>query len=536
MKEKQESKTSELRKKVPQDSQCPRSSGPFHTMSIEVFHKIDEELDSEDIAALKFLCRDLIPLKKLENVQDGRNLFMRLEEQGLLEHDDIIIKDLLLTIRRFDLLRLLGTNQNQVQNLLQSRKGSTSGISAYRKMLYKLSEDVTEDNLASIKFLLNIPRGRLELCTTFLDVLAEMEKQELLGENHLKELERVCSLSSKVLSVKLQQYVTGELKMQRKLFNYVSTHFHKATHNKQGQRPLPETCQNCKFGVQTMNEFGKPKGILTDISTPVISMYKLEEVYSMTHRPRGHCLVINNFNFGEARANMIDLRDRQGTDQDAKALNDVFSSLHFEVHLKKDLTAKKMQKVVKEFSQKDHSQRDAFVCCILSHGEKGSVHGTDGQLVPIRQVTLPFTCSQCPTLAQKPKLFFIQACQGKYMQRGVTIQADGEGDEQVEEQLFDIDAKCVVSEVTPETVPEDSDFLLGMATVEDYKSFRSIKEGSIFIQELCKQLRIGCRRKEDILTILTKVNLQVSSGVYLNRKQMPEPRYTLTKKLVLPLD
>lgn len=43
-------------------------------------------------------------------------------------------------------------------------------------------------------------------------------------------------------------------------------------------------------------------------------------------------------------------------------------------------------------------------------------------------------------------------------------------------------------------------------------------------------------RKEDILSILTKVNRSVSAQELNRHKQVPEPRYTLTKKLVLPMD
>ncbi|XP_018581451.1 caspase-8 [Scleropages formosus] len=497
-------------------------------MNNELLLRIDEDLDSEDVAALKFLCRDHIPLKKLEAVQDARDLFLRLEDQGLLGDDDLIVKELLLTIRRFDLLRVLGTSPNQVQNLLQLSSHTTSGISSYRKMLYELSEDVTEDDLDSIKFLLNIPRGRLELCTTFLDVLVEMEKQELLSEDSLTELKRVFSHCNKQLAMKLQQYISG-YRIAEPFpvpgYQYRDAETNKINRSHQVQNPLPE--------VFPSNQHEQPA---LSLDAQQSSSYDAEEVYSMTHRPRGYCLIINNFNFEEESKNIIGLRNRRGTHRDAEDLTDVFRSLHFEVHLKEDLTASEILKVVKKFGQMDHSTRDAFVCCVLSHGEKGSVYGTDGQLVLIRDVTLPFTCSQCTSLAKKPKLFFIQACQGKAKQCGVSIQADGEGDEQEAEELYDTDARCVVPELASETIPDDSDFLLAMATVEDYKSFRSIKEGSIFIQELCRQLKTGCARNMDILTILTRVNRNVSIGVYLNSKQMPEPRYTLTKKLVLPLD
>ena len=39
--------------------------------------------------------------------------------------------------------------------------------------------------------------------------------------------------------------------------------------------------------------------------------------------------------------------------------------------------------------------------------------------------------------------------------------------------------------------------------------------------------------KDDLLTTLTRVNREVSKGDYLRHKQMPQPKYTLTKKLVL---
>ncbi|CAG5897098.1 unnamed protein product [Menidia menidia] len=65
--------------------------------------------------------------------------------------------------------------------------------------------------------------------------------------------------------------------------------------------------------------------------------------------------------------------------------------------------------------------------------------------------------------------------------------------------------------IQPQTVPWDADFLIGMATVPECKSSEN----------------------DDILSVLTRVNREVSKGEFLNHKQMPEPKYTLTKKLVL---
>ena len=56
---------------------------------------------------------------------------------------------------------------------------------------------------------------------------------------------------------------------------------------------------------------------------------------------------------------------------------------------------------------------------ILSHGiEDGFVYASDG-LMKIDEFVNAFKPSNCPSLFQKPKLFFIQACRGYEMDNGV---------------------------------------------------------------------------------------------------------------------
>ena len=53
-----------------------------------------------------------------------------------------------------------------------------------------------------------------------------------------------------------------------------------------------------------------------------------------------------------------------------------------------------------------------FILCILSHGERGFVCGTDGKVVEIERLETLFDGEHCHELAGRPKLFLIQACQG----------------------------------------------------------------------------------------------------------------------------
>lgn len=65
----------------------------------------------------------------------------------------------------------------------------------------------------------------------------------------------------------------------------------------------------------------------------------------------------------------------------------------------------------------DHSDHDCLLISILSHGESGWIYAKDAHY-RLEDIWCYFTAPRCPTLAGKPKLFFIQACQGD---RAITL-------------------------------------------------------------------------------------------------------------------
>ncbi|XP_039999901.1 caspase-8-like [Xiphias gladius] len=263
---------------------------------------------------------------------------------------------------------------------------------------------------------------------------------------------------------------------------------------------------------------------------------KREEQYLLNSQPVGLCVIINNENF-------MDGTVRSGTNKDAQCLAEVFSWLGFRVLMYKDQTQDQMDRALKCLaSLSDHSQLqefnvkewigsrfidlqqtpkhgDAFICCILSHGKRSVVSGTDRKPHSIKQIIATFKATDQSALTGKPKVFLIQACQGGQIQSGVPLNG--------------LDA----DESPSLFIPEEADVLVAMATVEDHLSFRHKTDGSWFIQSLCQQLKEGCPRREDITTILHRVNYDVSqkegSGEPGAVKQMPEVRFTLRKRLVL---
>nr|XP_055068335.1 caspase-8-like isoform X4 [Misgurnus anguillicaudatus] len=398
-------------------------------------------------------------------------------------------------------------------------------VSPYRKMLFQLSEDMTEENLRIVKFLSDLPKTKLETCTSFLDIIIEMEKQQKLGEDNLDELKDILDKCDKQLADRIEKFRNTQRDREQALscpvgvrppLQELYNHEHFIPNYPDYMGTDMSGLRRASFGLATDSQIEKQT-----------TTYDEKDYYPISHRPVGHCLIINNYDFEMSEtSDGLKLRNRKGTDTDKESLERVFKKMHFEITVKDDLTASEMLELVKQFAEKDHSQMDIFVCCVLSHGEKGAVYGVDGKQVEIRELTQH--PAKCQTLANKPKLFFIQACQGKVGQKAMWM---ADGPEQ-EEGTYEEDAQ----KVAYNSIHIEADLLIGMATVEDYQSYRHTTEGSIYIQELCRQLEDLCPRKEDILSILTKVNSEVSNRTLKGYKQMPEPRYTLRKKLILPMD
>ncbi|KAI3375254.1 hypothetical protein L3Q82_021759 [Scortum barcoo] len=233
-----------------------------------------------------------------------------------------------------------------------------------------------------------------------------------------------------------------------------------------------------------------PVQACSDDQSPVSKRRKEDEQYQLSSRPTGLCLIINNETF------MVS-KNRTGTNKDAQSLAEVFSWLGFRVLMCKDQTKDQMGRALKCFaSLNDLSQLrefsvqewtgirfadlqgapehgDAFICCVLSHGEKGVVLGCDGESLSIKEITRTFKATNQSALNGKPKVFLIQACQGGKMQAGVLLSDNLEADGSL-------------------SIPEEADVLVAMATVEDHKALRHTIDGSWFVQSVCQQLKEGC--------------------------------------------
>ncbi|XP_056611861.1 caspase-8 [Triplophysa dalaica] len=497
----------------------------FRQMLLEV----QESLRDDDLNDLMFLCSDHLTLRDLSTVSTATDLFTHLENQQKLSPDDpSLLLELLAIIKQHSLIRKLGLDECTETN------GATYRfISPYRRMLFDLSQSICDEELKKIKFMLlrTLSRKKLKQDMTLLQLFSELEKKDLLDEDKVDNLQEIIKNVFPALEKRIIQYKTErendiaqETENNASMSNIpVQTSLTPSLSSVDLQDEMDLLRLNEASGVSEDQSLRLDITSVTESESLNVSVTEHPEIpqYEMKGDRRGICVIFNNCNFSGSSHRM-----REGTEIDKESLKSVFQWLGFEVRIEQDCDRRRMLDVLKDLSRHDHTQEDCVVCCVLSHGDIDAIITTDGQRVTFRELMEPLCPPQCPSLIHKPKLFFIQACRGTEEQRAVWPQKN-----RVDEMLAS-DAR-----MPRDSTAEAADFLLAMSTVPHYVSFREKDKGTWFIQALCDNMKLLVPSGVDLLTILTRVNHDVSrkSDCTGSRKQMPQPEFTLTKRVVFPI-
>lgn len=257
----------------------------------------------------------------------------------------------------------------------------------------------------------------------------------------------------------------------------------------------------------------KPEGLPLSAYIEPKDMY-----YNMNHKHRGLALIFNHEYFPQGLHST-----RRGTKKDRDRLGEVLTNLGFRVETKDDLNYEGIHKNIQAVVKMDHSQHDCLVIIVLTHGELGMLYARDTKY-SLRNLWRYFTDQNSPTLAGKPKLFFIQACRGDLYDNGITLTQD-----------IRVDGASALS-----STPTHPDFLFAFSTTAHHYSWRNSTNGSWFIQTLCDMLTEYATDTE-ILTWMTFVCRKVAEDYESftpdeeesnEKKQMPSIYSTLTRLLI----
>lgn len=222
--------------------------------------------------------------------------------------------------------------------------------------------------------------------------------------------------------------------------------------------------------------------------------------FNMGFKHRGKAVIFNNKNFHSSTRMSI----RNGTDVDASNLETLFENMGFLVSRHNDCSADKMVSTMKQEAKDDdfHRNADCFACIILSHGDDDDIiYGTDKEL-SLQKLVEPF--KGLPSLAGKPKLFFIQACRGDSLDAGMEV------------------CDAPYDDAETRRIPTEADFFMAYSCVPGYYSWRNSEKGSWFVQALVKVFSLNNNwQRMDLLTLMTRVTKEVAYEFESNCPQKP---------------
>lgn len=242
------------------------------------------------------------------------------------------------------------------------------------------------------------------------------------------------------------------------------------------------------------------------------------EFYNMNHRRRGKAFVFNHMNFDPR----LQLRPRNGTNCDRDNLRINLRQLDFEVEVYDDLPFKEIERILESAAMEDHSDADCILVTVLSHGELGILYASDQPYKPDR-LWSHFSADKCRSLAGKPKMFFIQACQGDQLDHGATMTRT------------ETDAGA-----SSYKIPNHADFLIAYSTIPGFYSWRNTTQGSWFVQAFCHVIQREAHSR-DLLSIMTRVCRKVAFDFQSNvpgdyvmheKKQIPCVTSMLTRDVL----
>ncbi|KAG0722223.1 Caspase-1 [Chionoecetes opilio] len=142
--------------------------------------------------------------------------------------------------------------------------------------------------------------------------------------------------------------------------------------------------------------------------------------YKNDHERRGQAIIFAHEKFDD-----LTLSSRECASHDTAISRRAFEHLGFEVMVHRNLTKANFEQKLQEVSRQDHQASDCLVVVFMSHGNvscnnKEFLWTRDGK-VDTSELWKNFTPDKCPSLAGKPKLFFIQACRDENIDKGVAM-------------------------------------------------------------------------------------------------------------------
>ncbi|XP_054751574.2 caspase-2-like [Lytechinus pictus] len=232
--------------------------------------------------------------------------------------------------------------------------------------------------------------------------------------------------------------------------------------------------------------------------------------YRMRTRPRGVAVIIDNISkLGYSDSEEGERTCTPSWHSSSDYLRSVLLKLGFNVRMMRGLMSLDIISALRFLSLEDHSYFDCLMVCVLSYGGQGKVIGPDGISVDVKQLMDIFTRENCPTLAEKPKLFFLQILD-KHPDNAPRSSASSRSPA-VSPNETERNKRSPRSLMDPKgsLIPEDDDFLLTVAMVPPAAICESLRDMYTLYVNVLFGMMEKYARKLNILDVVTAVHSEV---------------------------
>ncbi|XP_036368025.1 caspase-8 isoform X10 [Octopus sinensis] len=437
--------------------------------------KIAENLRERDVSYLKFLCHDILPAGEIEK-HNGLNIIDALSNYHIITSNDYkFLLKCLKKIHRIDLLKILNSGSSNIDDF------EPNELNPFRSLLFDLALDLRSEDVKKLRFFYrsHIKENNIDALSIFTILL----DADVINERSFGSLvNTLSSINRKDLASKLEEYCRPPVEQRRGPIP--------ESCGREGPRrcsPSEESsCREYRMGILETQISATPSSPEVSVKAqPLIEKSKRRSVdcYRMESVPRGYCVIINNIEFAGGS-------QRLGAKVDEDELQKLFEKFQFTVKIHKNLSSNEMKECLKKYRNENHKLYDCFACFILSHGAKDEVFGSDSKPVVINDLIELFNTDKCPSLENKPKLFFIQACQNENDQKDCSFDAMGPS-------------------VHYQNPVLKADVSVFMSTIAGYYSYRCPQNGCRFIKHITEEFSTNAEEKH-LLEMITSVINSVS--------------------------
>ncbi|XP_038046024.1 caspase-3-like [Patiria miniata] len=232
-------------------------------------------------------------------------------------------------------------------------------------------------------------------------------------------------------------------------------------------------------------------------SGPTPDMLDPKLTYEVKSKCKGLAFILNNIDFNRNSR-------REGSQIDTANMEHLFKELGYTPSCHKNLKGEDITKFFKDFASEFNHTHDSAVIALMSHGDTGVIYGTDDVQVKLGDLQRELEPHKCPGLDGKPKMFFVQACRGKFVTTlpvshdGPNTASGAQESNQLEE-LVPVQLDTFIADIGN---PADVHF--AYATTDGYLSLRNTVSGSFFVQALC-EIFFDRAHLDNLDTLMNKV-------------------------------